>query len=253
MKRLLLTAILSCNALLSGCAIYDVQAHGDYDAEVRMTWGVDNYYFDPYYGVYVSFGFPSSYWIDGYYYHFSGSHWMRAHRWNGPWLTVAPKFVPRSVHGYRGHLERYPERYPRVKLHPKVSYHHYRDRREGRADHTHTRYRREYGTTEQHGRREPGHYANPSPNHRVDQRPYEHQAHHEQSTHDEVRAPRKIRLNEHPSVDDKRRHESRKEQSSDSTQGRDARAHQMHRQEQRNSPRPKKIGQAQDGQQRSKD
>lgn len=252
MKRLILSAIMCCHALLSGCAVYDVQAHGDYETDVRVTWGVDNYYYDPYYGVHVSFGFPSSYWIDGYYYHFSGSHWMRAHRWDGPWLTVAPKFVPRRVHGYRGHVQRYPERYPRVKLHPRVSYHHYRDRHDRRADQSHTRYR-EYGTTEQHGRRDPRHHVNPSPKPSVGQRPNAHQTHHDQNNHVEVRAPRKIRLNDNLSGEHKRRHESREEASADSAQDRDARAHQMHRQEQRDSPRPKKIRQAQDGQQRSKD
>lgn len=144
MKKLTIILTLIAAASISGCAVYDVEAHGryDYDADVRISWGVGNYYYDPAYGVYVSFGYPSSYWADGYYYYFSGSHWMRSNHWHGPWLTVAPKFVPTRVHGYRSHVYSHPERYPRVRLRPSHRYEDSRSRQQ--YSHSHSdRYRDE--------------------------------------------------------------------------------------------------------------
>ena len=122
MKKLMFLLVMMSSLGMSGCVVYDADAHANYDVDVRASWGVGNYYYDPHFGVYVSFGYPSSYWADGYYYHFSGSHWMRSNHWHGPWLTVAPKFVPTRVHGYRTRVYAHPERYPRVNIHPNSRY-----------------------------------------------------------------------------------------------------------------------------------
>lgn len=253
MKRLALIVMLSVNALLSGCAIYDVQAHGDYDAEVRMSWGVDNYYYDPFYGVYVSFGYPSSYWIDGYYYYFSGSHWMRANQWHGPWLTIAPSFVPRTVHGYRSHVHRYPDRYPRVKLRPDVRYHHYHDRHEGRDSHPKGRYRHEYGVSRQHDQRPP-HDDKPMPSgHKGAKIPSNYDSRHEGHAEKQSRPPRKIRRDDQADRYEERSVHTSPAPPATAAPNKEGRTHHIHREEQKNSPRPKKIHRASEGNQRRHD
>jgi hypothetical protein len=140
MKKLIFLLVVMSSLGMSGCVVYDADAHANYDVDVRASWGVGNYYYDPHFGVYVSYGYPSSYWVNGYYYYFSGSHWMRANHWHGPWLTVAPKFVPSRVHGYRTQVHAHPERYPRVQLRPNTRYSRYegrdvRDHREAYRGH----------------------------------------------------------------------------------------------------------------------
>ncbi len=123
MNPLALFGAIGLSFSLTGCVVYE-QSHAhesrdrdryeerDYQPDVRITWGVGNYYYDPYLNLYVSYGFPSSYWLDGFYFRYSGDSWMRAAHWHGPWVTVGPRFLPRRIQTFRHDYARYPKRYP---------------------------------------------------------------------------------------------------------------------------------------------
>ncbi len=235
MKRLALILTLGLTATLSGCAVYEVEAHGrtDFDADVRVSWGTGNYYYDSYYGVYVSYGYPGSYWMDGYYYYFSGSHWMRANHWHGPWLTVAPRFVPTRVHGYRSHVYRHADRYPRVKLSPKMRYDRYSDRHDGHLSRDRDRYSREYHSGAR-SRDEKRRLEAPQ------QRPFHYNRPAERSQKEERRA-------------NYREERTRNDNQATAQPPRESRAHKSHRDEPKAVRQPKKVSTARDGNQRSRD
>jgi len=155
MKRLILLLMLTLSGILSGCAIYDVEAHGRFDnharysADLNLSWGEGNYYYDPFYGVYLSYSHPGSYWSGGYYYYFSGNHWMRSNHWHGPWLSVAPRAIPSSVHSFRSYVHAHPQRFSRVKKLKPSRYEHYRDRSDGRLNRDGDRYSRRYSSEPQ--------------------------------------------------------------------------------------------------------
>jgi len=137
MKALTIIGVIGLSTALTGCVVYE-QGHAherpyndryeepDYQSEVRMTWGIGNYYYDPYLDLYVSYGFPSSYWLDGFYFRYTGDMWLRSAHWHGPWVTVTPYYLPRRINTFRDYYTRYPKRYPN-----KIRLDAYRDHNKG--------------------------------------------------------------------------------------------------------------------------
>lgn len=118
MKAILAIGAISLSSILTGCVVYDSEAHQEHyqrpeiQTHIRANWGVGSYYYDPYLDMYVSYAFPSSYWLDGFYFRYSGDIWYRASAWNGPWLVVSAGYLPQRIHSFRHHYARYPSRYP---------------------------------------------------------------------------------------------------------------------------------------------